>query len=306
MKCDMSSSIRNHLRIGKKLFSHSLALYAVMIALTFTISSCVDRKDEAGEQRAWIGTWSTSQQLVEPRNMPPAPGLQGNTLRQIVHVSLGGDSLRVTFSNSYGTSPVSLNEVHLAVSEDSSTINLATDKVLQFNGKPQVTIPPDSTVTSDPFHFNLEPQSNEAITINYGKISPNVTGHPGSRTTSYLLEGNKISATTFENAAQKNRWYTIRSIETMAPDSAASVVVMGNSITDGHSSGINKQARWTDHLARRLQANSGTKHISVLNHGIGGNCILKGCLGPSALSRFYADVINQPKAKMADYFRRDQ
>ncbi|HLR25706.1 MAG TPA: SGNH/GDSL hydrolase family protein [Fodinibius sp.] len=280
------------------LFSDNNRVRVILLALLFIVSSCADREDIVGDQdRAWIGTWSSSQQLVEPRNMPPEPGLEGNTLRQVVHVSLGGDSLRVTFSNSYGNAALTIKEVHLAVSEDSSTIKPDTDKALYFDGKKKVTIQPDTTATTDPFSFDLQPKSNIAITINYGEVPSSLTGHPGSRTTSYLLEGYQLSATTFENAGQKNRWYTIRSIEVLGPDSAASIIALGNSITDGRSSGINQQARWTDHLARRLQANPGTDHISVLNQGIGGNCVLKDCLGPSALSRYQDDVLNQPKAK---------
>ncbi|GAA5520306.1 SGNH/GDSL hydrolase family protein [Aliifodinibius salicampi] len=280
------------------LFSDSRGGMMVLLALLFVISSCTNSaNNSAGQNRSWIGTWSSSQQLVEPRNMPPEPGLENNTLRQVVHVSLGGDSLRVTFSNTYGNAPLTLNEVHLAVSDDSSAIRPETDQTLYFDGKKQVTINPDTTATTDPFAFDLQPQSNVTITIHYGQVPSDLTGHPGSRTTSYVVEGNQLSATAFDSSGQKNRWYTIRSIEVLAPDSAASVIALGNSITDGRSSGINKQARWTDYLARRLQANPETSHISVLNQGIGGNCVLKDCLGPSALSRFQEDVLNQPKAK---------
>lgn len=294
---NMSTEISDHSNYSKTLSLHSPVFYAVLVAITFMVTSCGSEDKASDHSSAWIGTWSTSQQLVEPRNMPPEPGLEGNTLRQVVHVSLGGDSLRITFSNSYGTSPLTLNEVHLAVSEDSSTIQPDTDKTLYFDGKKQVTIPIDSTAITDPFSFDLKPQSNVAITINYGAVPSSLTGHPGSRTASYLLEGNHVTDTTFKNAGQKNRWYTIRSIEVLAPDSAASIIALGNSTTDGRSSGINQQARWTDHLARRLHDNPRTGQISVLNQGIGGNCVLKDCLGPSALNRFQEDVINQPKAK---------
>lgn len=279
-------------------FSDSRGYSLLLFVLLFVISSCTDSENNADDQnRAWIGTWSTSQQLVEPRNMPPEPGLEGNTLRQIVHVSLGGDSLRVAFSNDYGNAPLTLNEVHLAVSDDSSAIKPETNQTLYFDGNKSVTIQPDTTATTDPFAFDLQPQSNVAITIHYGEVPSELTGHPGSRTTSYVVDGNQLSATAFDSSGQKNRWYTIRSIDVLAPDSAASVIALGNSITDGRSSGINQQGRWTDHLARRLQANPKTDHISVLNQGIGGNCVLKDCLGPSALSRFQADVLNQPQAK---------
>lgn len=280
----------------------SFAVVPILIGLfiTLTFGSCDNTKTAAGTSPRtgeWVGTWGTSQQLVEPRNMPPKPGLSHNTLRQIVHVSLGGDTLRVRLSNKFGTTPLTLNAVHIATPTDSGAIDPGTDKALSFDGKPTVTIPPRAEVTSDPFRFALKPLSNAAITIHYGDVSPNLTGHPGSRTTSYLVKGNKVSAEDLSGGATTDHWYTIEGIDVVAPASAASVVVLGNSITDGHGSGTNKQDRWTDDLARRLQANAGTKEVAVLNEGIGGNCILHGCLGPTALNRFNRDVINQPNVR---------
>jgi len=190
-----------------------------------------------------------------------------------------------------------MNAVHIAVSEDSSTINPNTDKALSFNSKHEVTIQPRTAVTSDPFRFELKPLSNVTITIYFGDTSPDLTGHPGSRTTSYILRGNKISETNFSGAAKTDHWYIIKGIDVVAPKNAAAVVVLGNSIADGRGSGTNKQDRWPDDLARHLQANPGTREVAVLNEGIGGNCVVAGGLGPTGLSRFERDVIKQPKVK---------
>lgn len=130
--------------------------------------------------KEWVGTWTTAPQLVEPRNMPPEPGLSHNTLRQVVRVSLGGDSLRVRFSNEFSTSPVTLNAVHIAVSAGGSAIVPDTDQALRFHGKPDVAMAPGTAVVSDPFKFALTPRTNLAITIHFGETSPDVTGHPGS------------------------------------------------------------------------------------------------------------------------------
>jgi lysophospholipase L1-like esterase len=277
-----------------KSYHRSLSLITGLL-FTFVFFSFCSPETESISPKAtkWVGTWNTSEQLVEPRNMPPAPGLSHNTLRQIVHVSLGGDSLCIKFSNEFSTSPVVMKSVHIAVSAEGSKIIQNTDTELEFNGKPEVEIKPGTAVTSDPLKFKLEPQSNAAITIYFGETSPDVTGHPGSRTTSYLVPGNQVSAIDLPEAAQTDHWYIINGIDVKAPESAAAVVVLGNSITDGRGSGTNKQNRWTDELANRLQEDSATKEIAVLNEGIGGNCVLHNCLGPSALSRFDRDVLNQ-------------
>jgi lysophospholipase L1-like esterase len=247
---------------------------------------------DAASAPHWVGTWSTAQQLVEPRNMPPEPGLAGNTLRQVVHVSIGGERLRARFSNAFSTQPVALKAARIAESAAGGAIEPGTDRALRFEGEPGVTIPPGGAVTSDPFTFDLKLGANVALTIHYGATSPDVTGHPGSRTTSYLYSGEAATVIDLSNAAKTDHWYTIDGIDVAAPDAAA-VVVLGDSITDGRGSGTNKQNRWPDELAARLRDNPGTGKVGVLNAGIGGNCVLRDCLGPAALDRFKRDVLDQ-------------
>ena len=242
--------------------------------------------------KGWVGTWGTSPQLVEPNNMPPAPGLTNNTLRQVVRVSIGGDMIRLRFSNEFSKSPVTMKAVQIAVSKGGSVIDPSTVKELKFNHKAEVIMNPGGAVTSDPISFHLEPRMDVAITIYFGETSPDVTGHPGSRTTSYLLSGNNISSVDFAGAAPTDHWYVINTIDVNAPKSSA-VVALGNSITDGRGSGTNVQDRWPDMLSQSLLKNAKTQNIGVLNKGIGGNCVLKQCLGPSALDRFDRDVLEQ-------------
>lgn len=240
----------------------------------------------------WVGTWNTAPQLVEPRNVPPEPGLSNNTLRQVVHVSLGGTQIRVRFTNEFSTEPVTLNEAHIAPSIEAGIVDLDHNRLITFGGKPDVIIAPGAVVISDPLAFDLKPLSNVAITLHFGKTSPDITGHPGSRTTSYLQAGNAMSTYDMSGAIHTNHWYVINGIDVMATNANA-IAIMGDSITGGRGSGTNKQNRWPDELARRLQANAGTEHVGVLNQGIGGNCVLRSCLGTAALERFERDVLKQ-------------
>lgn len=241
----------------------------------------------------WVGTWGTSPQLTEPRNLPPPPGLTSNTLRQVAHVSVGGKKLRARLSNAFGTNPVTMNSVHLASSASRSAIQPDSDRTLTFQGKSSVTIPAGESVLSDTFNFNLAPLSDLAVTIDFGGTSPAVTGHPGSRTTSYLQAGDSVSALDLPNAAKTEHWYILTGIDVEADTSSAAIVTLGDSITDGRGSGTDKNDRWPDNLARRLQADKPTAQIAVLNAGIGGNCVLRGGLGPTALARFERDVLSQ-------------
>lgn len=246
-------------------------------------------------QKGWVGTWATARQLVEPNNMPPAPGLSNNTIRQIVAVSIGGSKIRLKLSNEFSKSSTTLKSVQIAVSKGGSGIDEGTARTLKFNGKEDVTMAPGVEIVSDAIAFKLQPRMEVAITIAYGETSETVTGHPGSRTTSYILPGNQTAAKTDYTAAVKtDHWYNITGIdvENKSKDAGA-VATFGDSITDGRGSGTNKQNRWPDILSMELLNNPTTKNVGVLNMGIGGNAVFRGGLGPYALSRFQHDVLNQ-------------
>lgn len=246
-----------------------------------------------GKGKSWVGTWSTAPQLVEPKNMPPEPGLSNNTLRQVVCVSIGGKRLRLKFSNEFSKSPVTMKMVQIAVSKGGSAIDQSTTTALTFNGQHEVTMQSGGDIVSDPVSFDLKPRMEVAITIYFGETSPTVTGHPGSRTTSYLLAGDQTSPNAdFTKAVTTDHWYVVDGID-VETTNAAAVAVIGDSITDGRGSGTNKQDRWPDILAIALSKNRNTKPIGVLNLGIGGNCVLRGGLGPTALNRFDHDILKQ-------------
>lgn len=265
------------------------ALFVMGITLLAACNPSAKTKKEI-----WVGTWATSPQLVEPHNMPPEPGLSNNTLRQIVRVSIGGDSLRVRFSNEFSASAVTIKGAQIAVSTGGSSIDTATIIPLTFNRQPEVTMAAGSLVTSDAFLFNVAPRTDLAITLFFGETAPDVTGHPGSRTTSFMMEANHLFCRQFSDSIKTDHWYVINGIDVKAPETAGAVAILGNSITDGRGSGTNMQNRWPDMLSEQLVKNPSTQHVAVLNHGIGGNCVLKDCLGPAAVDRFKRDVLDMP------------
>ena len=245
----------------------------------------------------WVGTWGTAPQLVERHNNPPAPGLTNNSLREIVQVSIGGKKVRLKLTNEFSTEATEIKAVELAIAKtagSSSEIDEATTVSLTFNGERGVTIPANGTVISDAVNFKMDDRQNVAITIHYGSASPSVSGHPGSRTTSYLKEGN---TTDFTGAIRTDHWYSIQTLEVEAPKKVGAIAILGNSITDGRGSTTNEQNRWADVLSRRLLANKATKRVGVLNMGIGGNCVLGGGLGPAAVNRYQRDLFGQEGVK---------
>ena len=243
----------------------------------------------------WVGTWASSQQIPEPANALPGEGLTDITLRQIVHLSIGGKTLRVRLSNAFGTAPLHFTSVHIArpQSSGSPAIDPTSDRPLSFTGQSDVIVPAGAEYVSDSIDFPVVALSNLAITFHLEALATVQTGHPGSRATSYYLPGDAVSAVNLTGAKTIDHWYQISGIDVLVPANAASVVALGDSITDGHGSITNGNDRWTDVLAQRLQNFSANRSIGVLNAGIGGNHLLTDGLGPNALARFDRDVLAQ-------------
>jgi lysophospholipase L1-like esterase len=246
----------------------------------------------AGDESRWVGTWSAAPQLTEPANMPPAPGLADCTLRQVIHVSLGGKRLRVRFSNAFGTKSLTIVSVHVAASAGDGAVKPASGKPLTFGGRASVTIPTGAPMVSDAIDFDLPPLSDLAVTIRIKDPTKAITGHPGARCTSYLQAGDSLTEPELPHAVRTPHWYYLCGVDVEAADATA-VAVLGDSITDGRGSTTDGNGRWTDHLARRLQEGGGYA-VGVLNQGLGGNRVLNDGLGPSAMARLDRDVLAQP------------
>lgn len=250
-------------------------------------------------QRAseWVGSWAASQQIPEPANALPPEDLTDTTLRQIVHLSAGGQRIRLHISNAFGTEPLRLLSVHVAkpLSTASSAIATGSDSAVQFAGKREVTIPAWTDYVSDPVAFPVAPGSDLMVSIHYSDIAPaQETGHPGSRATSYLVRGDMVSAAELPGAKRVEHWYQLSGVDVST--NGFSIVALGDSITDGHGATNNGNDRWPDVLARRLR-DAGRNSAGVLNQGIGGNHLLTDGLGPNALARLDRDVLTQTAAK---------
>ncbi|WP_343691255.1 SGNH/GDSL hydrolase family protein [Chitinophaga sp.] len=277
------------LGIARILFTSLWLLYCIPLSANPPATDHVSQNSPS-----WVGTWATALLPIAAKDMPPKPGLANHVLRQIVCVSIGGDKLKLKFSNQFGKSPLVIKSVQIGVAKDSSDIDTSTTALLTFKGKQQVTIPPGTEIYADPISYNLKPRARIAITISFGDVPLILTGHGGSRTTSYLLADTPANPREpFKDAIRIDHWYVIAGIEVEAKNRSGAVVVFGDSITDGRGSGTNKQNRWPDILSENLLKDPATSNVGVVNMGIGGNCVLKGGLGPTGLKRFEHDVLNQ-------------
>jgi lysophospholipase L1-like esterase len=196
---------------------------------------------------------------------------------------------------------LTIKSAHVALCKASpavdSTIDTATDKALTFAGSETVTIAQGKEVWSDPIDFTVANQGNVTITTAFGSVPSRITQHTGSRTNSYFVASSTdVSAASMTAASKRPIWVFISGIDVMAGASAAAVVAMGDSITDGRGTDTDKNNRWTDILAARLQGNAATANIAVLNQGIGGTA-LAGTTGTAAQARYARDVLGQSGVK---------
>lgn len=248
----------------------------------------------------WTGTWGTAAEFTGPGDMPQKTTLDNTSVRQIVHVSLGGDCLRLQLSNEFSAQPVEIKSVYIADAKDSCDIDRKTARMLRFEGQYNTTIQPGKTIWSDPIKYNLKPLQLLSITVCYGSQVPvNATSHRGSRTTSYIAKGTIKPGKAFNTFERVDHWYNITKIDVPA-NGCKAIAVLGNSITDGRGTTTNKQNRWTDIMAETLIP---TNPAGVLNLGIGGNCVVAGGLSEPALKRFDRDILGQSNVETLIIFQ---
>jgi lysophospholipase L1-like esterase len=268
----------------------------VTLALAFLAATAAS----AASAGHWVGSWASAQQVPEPQNSLAETDLTDTTLREHFRLSLGGSHLRVRLSNLFGTQPLVIDAATIARTADPAGKALVPGSVrpLTFAGAPEVTIPAGAEYLSDPVTLDAPPLATLAVSLHFPHAPTRQTGHPGSRATTWIAAGTQAAAPILQ-AKGVEHWYQLASVEVEAQPDAASVVAFGDSITDGHGVGTNRDTRWSDVLAERLQASPETRNIGVLNFGIGGNRLLLDGAGPNALARFDRDVLDQPGVRWA-------
>jgi lysophospholipase L1-like esterase len=246
----------------------------------------------------WVGSWSAS----------PAPAISGDlefkyqTVREIVRASVGGNEVRIVFSNLYGTQTLAIGEAHIAISNSSSSIVPGSDGTLTFGGMQSCSIPPGKVLASDWLPMNLSATKDLAISLYLPAEVSNPTVHPVSLQTAYLAQGNHTSDVELAVDSTITSGPFLTRIEVHTTETSVSIVALGDSLTDGFNSTAGANHRWTDILSNRLNAPNGTRK-AILNAGLSGNRLLHDApdgnlwYGSSALNRFARDVLSQAGVK---------
>jgi lysophospholipase L1-like esterase len=216
------------------------------------------------------------------------------TMREIVHISAGGEQIRLRFTNEFGLDPLTVADAHVALSAGGSSILPATDHTVTFGGAASVNIPPGGAMFSDPVALAVAPLSDVAVSF---YLPPQImraeTYHSFADQDNYLADGHSPAAAELPQPTKLSSWYFFDGIDVAAATDSRAIVTLGDSITDGALSSHNANHRWPDVLAARLSQDPNLAHVSVLNEGIGGNRVLNETTGPSAISRVDRDVLAQ-------------
>ena len=238
-----------------------------------------------------------------------------STIRQTLHMSIGGPQIRLRISNAFGVSPLPITAVTIATpvggangSAGVSSIDTTTIQNLTFSGNSSIVIPNAALAVSDPINYAIQPQSELAVTMYLaeGQTTNYITSHPGSRTITWYTSGNEVDAAnlTITDASVQSsaHWFFVSAVEVWSPPSSSAFGILGDSITDGRGSDNDANDRWPDLVLRKMQNNSATSNIGVFNQAAGGNRILADGLGPNTLGRVDRDILAQSGVKYAMIF----
>ena len=122
--------------------------------------------------------------------------------------------IKITISNTFGGSdlPITAGSVGLPTGDAAGVSGMQVSPLaaITVGGKSSFTVPRGQVVTSDEIAFEVKPQSMLTVSLysQQGQSGSSITGHPGSRTTSWFVSGNKVNATTFSGTSSVH-WYAI-------------------------------------------------------------------------------------------------
>ncbi|KAF2751666.1 hypothetical protein M011DRAFT_434607 [Sporormia fimetaria CBS 119925] len=287
----------------------SKAGFVALVA--FSAQATTRTIDKRQDDSHWVTAWTSMPQLVETNNMPPSPFgstpvMRDATLRQTFYMTVAAPKIKIAISNTFGGSdlPITAGSVGLPAGGAAGVSGLQASLLaaITVGGKASFTVPRGQAVVSDELDFAITPQTNIAVSLysQQGQSSSSITGHPGSRTASWFVQGNKINATSF-SGTQSVHWYFVSAVYALVPKETSGLIILGDSITDGRGSDDNKNNRWPDLVLARLQSSNIT-NVAIGNQAAGGNCVLRDCLGPALISRYQRDALTQPGVKYVMIF----
>ena len=244
---------------------------------------------------AFFASWTASPvdtTATLPGLIPSAPRVFNNqTVRQVLRLSLAGDTLRIKISNLFGTGPVTFSGVRVARSTGQSSIDPSTDRAVTFSGQSSVTLGAGTELFSDTVALPVSTFDNLAVSMFFASLTSMPTAHPVARQTGFSGFGNQLSAASIQgNVDPDAPYFGLTTVETSSTETTKVVVAFGDSLTDGSGSSLDTAKRYPNQVDDRLKA-AGFRRTGVVNSGIGGNRWLHDVAGTAGTSRFERDVL---------------
>lgn len=246
----------------------------------------------------WIATWGAAPQAATGGNLSRA-GFRDATIREIVFTSAGGLRVRVRLTNAFGSAPLRIGRATIALAGSGPRIVGGTLRALYFGGRRSVVIPPGAEATSEPATLVVPAATHLAISLFLPDATGPATQHADAQQVSFVATGAHATGSSRAFRTKTRSWYFLDGVDVLGPRRAlGSVVALGDSITDGVGSPLDKNERWPNDLAVRLNRLSGAT-LGVVDAGIGGNRVLNNalCCGVNAIARFERDVRDQTGAQ---------
>jgi lysophospholipase L1-like esterase len=276
--------------------------YVLLWMLTISVALPNATATENRTSQDWIATWITAnldlsnpQMAVVSKAYHDLTEFNNQTIRGIVHTTIGGQAIRIWLDNTFGTRPVTFDAVFVGKQKQGASLLAGSNHAVTFDGAKAVTIPEGSEALSDEISLPVDAQQNLVISLYTSKATGPATVHRSAFQTNYVSDTGNFAAE--ENAHSFGKttgsWFFLKEVDVLtSKDAVGAIVALGDSITDGSSSRNDANERWTDVLARRLNADHPPQTFSAVNAGIGGNRVLSSspCFGENALARLDRDV----------------
>jgi lysophospholipase L1-like esterase len=241
----------------------------------------------------WVRSWAAAPQAPPVGARNAFPDLNDVTIRQVARLSAGGTRLRLRISNEMSGEPLPLGVVHVALAGADGAILPGTDRLVTFDGEPTTIVPPLAPMVSDPIALAVPPLARIAISIHLPKGHPVVSEHALGRQTGWIAPGDQTGATALAGAVTTTHRPFLAAVDVEGDRTRATIVTIGDSITDGAGATVDADARWPDILAERIQK-AGMRGVAVANAGISANKVLNEGVGQNLLARLDRDVLSVP------------
>jgi lysophospholipase L1-like esterase len=276
--------------------NRKLVCAAAVLAFVCAVSPVLAGGDDDDRRGSpWVTTWTAAPMPGDSSFNADAPRLVNQTVRHIVHLSVGGRRLRVKLSNLWGEQPLVIGAARIARQDSGSAIVPGSDRRLTFAGNASVTIPEGDEIFSDSIDIDLPTRATLAVSLYFAEDTGLPTYHHASAENSYIsVPGDFTAATVIPVApnGQTTMQFGLSAVEVLPRDSTGVIVAFGDSTTVGAGSTIDARRSWPDQLFARLVPRYGNPRLAVVNGGIGCNRLIWYECGPSGLERFDRDVLD--------------